>query len=124
MTSATRVCAIALLAAAVAFPAAAQTELTERFSKVVHLDQNGTFDLTNINGNIVNSTVGLNSTDGGKIWTCFTSTLTLPLASKYVPSSPTFPKISTLSLTWSGVCALPGMFSEAPEAVRLNTRPE
>ena len=37
----------------VAFPAAAQTEVTERFSKTAHLDQNGTFDLTNISGNIV-----------------------------------------------------------------------
>jgi hypothetical protein len=52
MTSASRVAAIALLAASISLPAAAQTELTEKFSKTSHLDQGGTFDLTNINGNI------------------------------------------------------------------------
>ena len=46
------------------------------------------------------------------------------LVSKYVPSSPTFPRISTLSLTWSAVCALPGMFSEESEANTVNGRPE
>ena len=47
------------------------------------------------------------------------------VVSKYVPSSPTLPSISTLSLTWSGVCALPGMFSDEPgRASALNGRPE
>jgi type IV pilus assembly protein PilA len=40
-----------------------------------------------INVNIANSTVGLNSTDGGKVWTCFTSGTARPLESKYVPSN-------------------------------------
>jgi altronate dehydratase len=31
--------------------------------------------------------VGLNSTDGGKVWTCFTTGTGTPLASKYVPSN-------------------------------------
>ena len=43
---------LCVAAAAVAMPAAAQTELTEKFSKTSHLDPGGTFDLTNINGNI------------------------------------------------------------------------
>jgi len=46
-----------------------------------------TMQPSNINGNIVNSTVGLNSVDGGKIWTCFTTGTPVPLASKYVPSN-------------------------------------
>jgi len=41
-----------VVAAAVAMPASAQTELTEKFSKTSHLDPGGTFDLTNINGSI------------------------------------------------------------------------
>jgi len=53
MINAPRVVAIVVLAAAVSVPAAAQTEVTERFSKTAHLDQNGTFDLANISGNIV-----------------------------------------------------------------------
>ena len=53
MTSAFRTAAIAAaLAAIVTLPAAAQTELTEKFSKASHLDAGGTFDLTNINGSI------------------------------------------------------------------------
>lgn len=40
-----------------------------------------------INSNILNSTVGLNTTDGGKIWTCFTTGLTAKLDQKYVPSN-------------------------------------
>ena len=40
-----------------------------------------------INTGIVNSTVGLNTTDGGKIWNCFTTGLTGPLTAKYVPSN-------------------------------------
>ncbi len=53
MINAPRVLAIVVLAAAVSVPAAAQTDVTERFSKTAHLDQNGTFDLANISGNIV-----------------------------------------------------------------------
>jgi hypothetical protein len=53
MISALRVFVAALAFVAIAFPAAAQNEVTERFSKTTHLDQNGTFDLTNISGNIV-----------------------------------------------------------------------
>src|SRR6266850_2608451 len=54
MISAPRVLAVVVLAAAVsAPPAAAQTDVTERFTKTVHLDQNGTFDLANLTGNIV-----------------------------------------------------------------------
>ena len=36
-----------------ALPAAAQNEVTERFSRTAHLDQDGTFDLTNVTGDIV-----------------------------------------------------------------------
>jgi type IV pilus assembly protein PilA len=46
-----------------------------------------TMRATAINVNISNSTVGLCSTDGGKVWTCFTTGLTAPLSSKYVPSN-------------------------------------
>ena len=53
MISAPRVLVAALAVVAIAFPAAAQNEVSERFSKTAHLDQNGTFDLTNISGNIV-----------------------------------------------------------------------
>jgi len=47
----------------------------------------GTMRASNVNANIANSTVGLNSADGGKIWTCFTTGTGAPLASKYVPSN-------------------------------------
>src|SRR5207248_2214318 len=40
-----------------------------------------------INVNIANSTVGLNSNDGGKVWTCFTFGTATPLTAKYVPSN-------------------------------------
>lgn len=53
MISAPRVLIAAVAFVAIAFPATAQNEVTERFSKTAHLDQNGTFDLTNISGNIV-----------------------------------------------------------------------
>jgi hypothetical protein len=53
MINAPRAAAIAVLAAAMSVPAAAQTDVTERFSKTAHLDQNGTFDLVNTSGNIV-----------------------------------------------------------------------
>ena len=43
--------AFALLA--IALPSAAQNEVTERFSQTSHLDQDGTFDLTNVYGNVV-----------------------------------------------------------------------
>ena len=46
-----------------------------------------TMRATAINVNIANSTVGINSDDGGKVWTCFTSNTGKPLASKYVPSN-------------------------------------
>jgi type IV pilus assembly protein PilA len=47
----------------------------------------GTMKASNVNVNIASSTVGLNSTDGGKVWTCFTTGTGTPLASKYVPSN-------------------------------------
>ncbi len=47
----------------------------------------GTMKASGVNVNISSSTVGLNSTDGGKIWTCFTTGTGAPLASKYVPSN-------------------------------------
>ena len=53
MISAPRVFVVTVALVALAFPATAQNEVTERFSKTAHLDQNGTFDLTNISGNIV-----------------------------------------------------------------------
>lgn len=54
MINAPRVLAIVVVAAAVsAGQATAQTDVTERFSKTVHLDENGTFDLSNIAGTIV-----------------------------------------------------------------------
>src|SRR5205814_779462 len=46
-----------------------------------------TMRATAINANIANSTVGLNSVDGGKVWTCLTTATGAPLASKYVPSN-------------------------------------
>jgi DUF4097 and DUF4098 domain-containing protein YvlB len=53
MISAPRVFVVTVALIAIAFPATAQNEVTERFSKTAHLDENGTFDLTNISGNIV-----------------------------------------------------------------------
>ena len=53
MISAPRVFVVTVALVAIAFPATAQNEVTERFSKTAHLDENGTFDLTNISGNIV-----------------------------------------------------------------------
>ena len=53
MIRAPRMLIVALAAIAIARPAAAQNEVTERFSKTAHLDQNGTFDLANISGNVV-----------------------------------------------------------------------
>jgi len=54
MTRASRLLpAVALALIAIAHPAAAQPEVTDRFSKATRLDQNGTFDLTNVSGNIV-----------------------------------------------------------------------
>jgi hypothetical protein len=46
-----------------------------------------TMQPTGVNVNIASSTVGLNSIDGGKVWTCFTTGTGVPLASKYVPSN-------------------------------------
>jgi len=49
-----RVLAIAVLGSVIfAASVAAQTDVTERFSRTAHLDQNGTFDLSNVSGNIV-----------------------------------------------------------------------
>jgi DUF4097 and DUF4098 domain-containing protein YvlB len=48
-----RIVVAAFVGITVALPAAAQNEVTERFSKTVRLDQNGTFDLTNVIGDIV-----------------------------------------------------------------------
>ena len=44
------------LTLALTTPAAAQTEVTDRFSRTVHLDQDGTFDLANIYGTVVLTT--------------------------------------------------------------------
>ncbi|HEU5254977.1 MAG TPA: hypothetical protein VFU28_03240, partial [Vicinamibacterales bacterium] len=53
MSHAARVLLAALASITLALPAAAQNEVSERFSKTVHLDQNGTFDLTNVTGDVV-----------------------------------------------------------------------
>ena len=53
MSDAARVAVAALVGVLLAVPAAAQNDLTERFSRTAHLDQNGTFDLTNVTGDIV-----------------------------------------------------------------------
>ena len=53
MSYAARVVVAALAGILVALPATAQTDVTERFSKIAHLDQDGTFDLTNVTGDIV-----------------------------------------------------------------------
>jgi len=42
---------------------------------------------SNVNVNIASSTVGMNTIDGGRVWTCFTTGTGAPLASKYVPSN-------------------------------------
>ena len=47
----------------------------------------GTMRATGVNANIANSTVGLNSTDGGRVWTCFTTSTGADLSAKYVPSN-------------------------------------
>ena len=53
MSYAARVVVAALVGVMLALPADAQNDITERFSKTAHLDQNGTFDLTNVTGDIV-----------------------------------------------------------------------
>jgi hypothetical protein len=56
MIRAPRLLPAALALVAIAASASAQTpagEVTERFSKTTRLDQNGTFDLTNVSGSIV-----------------------------------------------------------------------
>jgi len=53
MSDAVRVVIAALVGVTLALPAAAQNDVSERFSKTAHLDQNGTFDLTNVIGDIV-----------------------------------------------------------------------
>jgi type IV pilus assembly protein PilA len=46
-----------------------------------------TMQSSGINSNLFNSTVGLNTTDGGKVWTCFTSNTGASILPKYVPSN-------------------------------------
>jgi DUF4097 and DUF4098 domain-containing protein YvlB len=53
MIHAGRMSLVLVASLAIAAPAAAQTEISERFSKTTRLDPNGTFDLTNVNGDIV-----------------------------------------------------------------------
>ena len=53
MSYVARLVVVALVGVMLALPAAAQTDITERFSKTAHLDQHGTFDLTNVTGDIV-----------------------------------------------------------------------
>jgi len=53
MSYAARVLVAALVGVMFALPAAAQNDVTERFLKTAHLDQDGTFDLTNVIGDIV-----------------------------------------------------------------------
>ena len=53
MSHTARLFIAALLLGTAALPAAAQSEVSERFSKTAHLDQNGTVDLTNVIGDIV-----------------------------------------------------------------------
>lgn len=48
-----RLLSVAVAFLTIALPAAAQNEVTERFSRTAHLDQDGTFDLTNVYGTIV-----------------------------------------------------------------------
>ena len=53
MSYAARIVIAALVGITFAVPAAAQNDVTERFSKAAHLDPNGIFDLTNVIGDIV-----------------------------------------------------------------------
>jgi DUF4097 and DUF4098 domain-containing protein YvlB len=53
MRHAARVAVAALVGVILALPAAAQSDITERFARTAHLDQNGTFELTNVTGDIV-----------------------------------------------------------------------
>jgi len=53
MSNLARIVFAALVGITLALPAAAQNEVTERFSKTAHLDQDGSFDLTNVIGDIV-----------------------------------------------------------------------
>jgi len=53
MSYAARVVVAALVGVILPLPVAAQTDITDRFSRTAHLDQNGTFDLTNVTGDIV-----------------------------------------------------------------------
>ena len=63
MNYAARVVVAALAGVILASPAAAQSDITERFSRTAQLDQNGTFDLTNVTGDIViTGTTGLDVT--------------------------------------------------------------
>lgn len=53
MIRAARPVFVAIAMLAIALPVAAQNEIAERFSRTSHLDQDGTFDLTNVYGTIV-----------------------------------------------------------------------
>ena len=53
MTCIARVVLAAVVGMSIALPAAAQNDVSERFSRTAQLDQNGTFELTNVVGNIV-----------------------------------------------------------------------
>jgi hypothetical protein len=53
MSHVARVLVAVFVGVTTALPAAAQNEVTERFSRTAHLDQDGTFDLTNVTGDIV-----------------------------------------------------------------------
>lgn len=46
-----------------------------------------TMRTSGVNINIAGNSVGLNSVDGGKIWSCFTTGTGSPLPQKYVPST-------------------------------------
>ena len=46
-----------------------------------------TMKSSQINSNITSGQVGLNTSDGGKTWTCFTTGFTSALSAKYVPGA-------------------------------------
>jgi type IV pilus assembly protein PilA len=46
-----------------------------------------TMRTSTVNINVAGNTVGLNTIDGGKIWSCFTTATGSPLAQKYVPTT-------------------------------------
>ena len=46
-----------------------------------------TMKTSQINSNITSGQVGLNTADGGKTWTCFTTGFTSAMSAKYVPGA-------------------------------------